>query len=104
MADRDRPVAFAYPIGVAETDRRKLVIDVDLHEREIGRRIVSDDLRLRRSAAVSVLVRAVVNLNLGCTFDDVVVREDVSVGRDDEAGATADLALLVITLIVAAAI
>ena len=83
----------------SESPRRMLgerLARVDLQQGDVGGRVAADDLGRDGASAVAVLVGAEVDLDLAGAFDDVVVGQDVAVGRDDEAGAAAALAPLVI--------
>ena len=80
IPDRQRPLAHPRRVGIAETDRRE-VLGVDPDHRHVGVRIGADHLG-REFAFVVQLDRHPVRAG-----DDVVVRQDVPVGRDDKARA-----------------
>ena len=96
VADGDGPVTLADAVGVAERNVRQRLAGVDLQESDVGGRVAADDLGVDGVAAGAVLVGAVVHLHLAGAFDDVVVGEDVAVGRNDEARAAGDLLVLVV--------
>ena len=79
IADREDHVADPRVLDASERDDRQ-VLQVDLQHREIGLGIAADDRRLRR-AAVGEL-----HLDLLAALDHVLVREDVAVLADDDAG------------------
>src|SRR5207244_2533512 len=59
----------------------------------------SNDRGVGGVAAVAVLVRSVMDLNLAGVLDDVVVGQDVAVRRDDESGTAGDLLPLVVFVV-----
>src|SRR5205807_5113701 len=98
VADGDGPVTLANAVGVAQRNARQRLPSLDFQESDVGGRIAADDLRIARVAAVAVLVRAPVHLHFAGAFDDMVVGDDVAVGRNDEARSAGDLLALVIFL------
>ena len=63
-------------------------VRVDLDDGEIGELVRADQLGVHDAAIVEC------DLDLGCALDHVVVGDDVTVGRNDDAGADAVLNLL----------
>src|SRR5690606_426988 len=73
VTDREHPVAYFQAVGVAEPDRGELFLGLYLEEGEVRFRVGPYDLR-----AVYIAVLEY-HLYVGRLFDDVVVRDDVSV-------------------------
>ena len=85
--EAERVADGEHPLTDARASRRHRsasvgqVLLVDLDDGDVGRRIAADDLRLELALVVQR------DRHLVGVGDDVVVREDVAVVRDDEAGA-----------------
>ena len=80
VADRQHDVADADLVRVADGEGVQ-VLRVDLQHREVARRIGADDLGVERALVRELDADAI------RAFDDVVVGQDVAVGRGDDAGA-----------------
>ena len=87
IADREHDVADLEVVDVAERDHRQLV-EVDLQHRDVGIGVGADRAGARAAAVAER------DLDVVGAVDDVVVGEQVALGRDDHARAEADLALL----------
>src|SRR5206468_11317855 len=74
----------AHGLGVSQPEVRKLLVDLDAYERQVGARIGADHLR-----HVVVAIAGQVDLDLGGVLDDVVVGQDGAVVADQETGAAA---------------
>ncbi len=98
IADGHDPLADADAIRVAQRQRRQALLDIDLQKGEIRRRILPDE-----PGGVLFLV-VDPDLDLVGALDDVVIRHDVAVFRDDEAGASLDFLVLLVIGTLAAAV
>jgi hypothetical protein len=94
VADGQHPFTDAHLLVVAEGDGGE-VAPLDLEHGDVGGRVAADDLRVEHAA---VLHR---DLHPVGAFDDVVVREDVAVARDDEARAARLLRARLLRVLVA---
>ncbi len=83
VPDRDDEVAGQDRVRVTERQRRKILRIRDLDQRQVGLRVLTDDLRVAHLAVGEV------DLDLVDAVDHVVVGDDVAVGRDHEATAQA---------------
>ena len=79
-----------------ERKGRQALLHVDLEQGEVGGRIPADEL----GRVLFLVVDP--DLDLVGAVDDVVVRDDVAVFRDDESGAALDLLVLLVVLLPAA--
>ncbi len=92
IADRHHPVADPDRLRIAEADERQIVA-LDLEHGEVGRGVAPDQGRLEL-AAVRQGHGDLLDRGAGPRRrDDVVVGDDVAVGRDDEARAERAAAL-----------
>ena len=79
VAQRDDPVAPAQVRRRAELNVFERLRVLDLDDGEIGLRIAADQFSIKLSPILQD------NLNLRRPFDDVVVRDDMTLSRDEEA-------------------
>ena len=78
--DRDDPLADARRVGIAEARRRE-ARRVDLDDGEVGRRVSTDEGRRQVPPVPET------HVDRERVLDDMVVRENRSVGREDDPGA-----------------
>ena len=78
IAHGEHDVAHFDRIGVAERDRFQ-VAGVDLEQREVARLVGADHLGAQRAAVGQI------DFDFIGAVDDVIVRQDVAVGRHDDA-------------------
>ena len=82
VADRDGQLADSQAGRVAERDGRQ-VLGIDLHEGEVGQRVDAGDGAVEDGAVIED------DRDVLGVADDVAVRDDQAVARDDDAGAAA---------------
>src|SRR5262249_4501014 len=80
--------AVAWRVGFAEMQERNLAVGLDLYQRQVLLVVDDDDLR-----GLALVVRHDHHERLPA-IDDVTIRDDQSVGRDEEAGSAAHHAWL----------
>src|SRR5664280_1324009 len=87
IADSKHHVANAQPVAVSQRDRGQ-VVRLDLDDRDISFGVGPDNL------ALELAVVRQGHLEFVSALDDVVVGQDIAVGRDDDPGAEALLSLI----------
>ena len=78
VADRKNGVAYPNLVAVSESHRRKRHRALDLQESDVGIRVGADKIRFHERSIEGF------NLNVDGIHDDMVIRHDVSVFRNDE--------------------